>query len=331
MQAYDLAQQVAATFNESPSRFGNEWRVRCPVHEDDGLPHNPSLAIWDRGSHAVFKCMTGCSHDAVKIALARKGIRLGTTILDPAASLYLCQGDEQARVSKLRELEQLMVLAQAIEGTPVEAYLKARGLALGDFPVPPVQTLYAVQPASYGSPWGFLGVIVDLSTLRQDHPRAVGGSLLLMNELGQPRLDGSTDKKWRRVIGAQKGYAVPYGIPGPHLVVAEGVETMLSAMYMTAVPFGAAALAAPNMGALIVPEWVERVTVVPDNDPPSREAAAELKYQLGLVGVPCGIAVWETERPLKWDANDELRIEQGQRLMRVPSSLPPGLFGTEGR
>jgi hypothetical protein len=98
---------------------------------------------------------------------------------------------------------------------------------------------------------------------------------------------------------------VPFGETGPHLVVAEGVESMLAARQLLNIPFGIATLAAPNMRVLAVPEFVRRVTIAADNDTPGLEAAADLKEQLGRLGLPVKIWTWGLNGT-GFDAADEL-------------------------
>jgi hypothetical protein len=134
----------------------------------------------------------------------------------------------------------------------------------------------------------------------------VGLSLLSLYGDGVPRLAEGTGKKFRSVLGQQAGAGVPYGKPGPHLLVAEGLESMLAARQLLKIDFGIATLAAPNMRVLAVPEFVRRVTIAADNDTPGLEAAADLKNELGHLGLPVDIKVWG-EPKSGWDAADELR------------------------
>jgi hypothetical protein len=121
---------------------------------------------------------------------------------------------------------------------------------------------------------------------------------------------GAKPKKHRQVIGLQRGFGVPWGIPGPEVVVAEGVETMIAACQLTGVPFGIACLAAANMPAMAISDRIKSVTVVPDNDTPGKEAAAALKQELEWCGTHCDIYQWPEDRPRGWDANDEINRDR---------------------
>lgn len=83
----------------------------------------------------------------------------------------------------------------------------------------------------------------------------------------------------RRVIGAMRGGAVKLMPAGPDLVLAEGVETALSA----AAVFGVsawAALSASNLAAFTPPDVVERLIIAADRDAPGLDAAETLAARL---------------------------------------------------
>jgi putative DNA primase/helicase len=56
-------------------RSGGGWQARCPVHENDGERHNPSLSIGvGRNGGAIIKCHAGCSQTEVIEALKARGL-----------------------------------------------------------------------------------------------------------------------------------------------------------------------------------------------------------------------------------------------------------------
>ena len=306
MTAEEFATQIAATFGATPARVGREYRVFCPHHEADGGVHKPSLAVWDKGSgRCAWKCMTGCSKETVKAALKARGVSVpGSGPLTTEQMLANALANEARRVDSLkRAWEAYSVSVPVAEGDVVDVYLKSRGIDVTRMPgAGTIRT--SLQDA-------MVGLILDLTTLRDETPKAKGVMTLALNTDGTPWLspDG---RKLRSIVGTQRGYGVPYGVPGPHLVVAEGVETMLSAMILLEVPFGVATLSAANMASLIVPEWVRQVTIAEDNDEAGQSAAdATLRSLEGLVRVE--IQTWGAWRGEGWDANDELMARKGMK------------------
>jgi hypothetical protein len=91
----------------------------------------------------------------------------------------------------------------------------------------------------------------------------------------------------------------------PHndiLVVGEGIETMLS--LIEAVPGLPvwAALSSGHLGALLLPEGLQRLYIAIDRDPAGRGAAERLSARATGVGISVGVL-----EPLLGDFNDDLR------------------------
>lgn len=306
--AQKLASDIAEKQGRRPHKVGRDWRVLCPHHEMDGGNHKPSLAIWptSENNYAV-KCMTGCSSSDVWRGLRALGIkgsqRGGSTALDRVKA---AQARERHRVDQLMKVQEILSesTSPATAG-PIEWYLRARDL----YPLPEstLNTILQTPDPVWTMTKGFTlgGVICDMTTLRAERPKAVGLQLLSLYDDGVPRLVQGTGKKFRSIIGLSKGHAVPYGVPGPQLVVAEGIESMLAAMKLLEIPFGAATLASTNMQFLAIPEYVREVVIAADNDSPGMEAAAALMNDLGHVGIRCHIERWG-EPGSGHDAADEL-------------------------
>lgn len=311
--AEKFASEIAATFGTQPRRQGREWRVFCPVHEADGGMHKPSLAIWPTGDERyAYKCMTGCGKPSIRDALRDRGVKCGTgdTVTVEQAAAAKAKREEY-RVEQLRKVEAMVMEASKIEaGDPVASYLAARGL----YPLPDssLQTLMKVPDPLFGGV-AFAAAICDNRPTDNRPTRIVGMSTLSLHENGDPVIAAFTGKKLRSIVGTQRGYGVPYGIPGPHVVIAEGVESMLAALKITGESFGIATLAATNMPFIALPSFVRKVTIAADNDTPGLEAAAALKNDLGHLGVPVTILKWGPEKS-GFDANDQLLSMRMQEL-----------------
>lgn len=311
--AEKLAVEIADKQGRRPHKVGRDWRVLCPHHEMDGGNHKPSFAIWATGENTyATKCMTGCDSSDVWRDLRALGIvrsqKGGSTALDRLKS---AQAREVHRVEQLQKVQEVLTEARILgdeRDDVVEAYLDSRLL----WPLPwsleatwsPMPTLLdAHDPVWSGR--ALCGVICDMTTLLEPLPKAVGLQLLSLHDDGTPRLVQGTGKKFRSIVGGQKNFGVPYGVPGERLVVAEGIESMLAAMKLLDIPFGVATLASTNMPFLQVPEYVREVVIAADNDAPGMEAAASLMNDLGHVGMRCRIERWG-EPNSGFDAADEL-------------------------
>lgn len=297
--AENFAHAIAITFNTRPRRVGREWRVPCPVHEADGGVHKPSLAIWAKPSDRyAFKCMTGCSRESVRAALRERGIQVaGAGAASAAQVLAARTQEEMRRVDSLTKAKEAVAESHPpLPDGSVHAYLRSRHLKVYDH-------LGCVRQLGND----LLGVICDLTTVDPHNDakaRATGCSILSLKADGTPKLTAD-GKKFRSILGTQRGYGVPFGKPGPTLLVAEGIETMIAGMQLLDIGFGVAVLSASNMANLAVPEWVERVVVAADNDAPGVAAAVALWRQLIGLGFVCVTHVWG-EDGSGWDAADEL-------------------------
>ena len=106
----------------------------------------------------------------------------------------------------------------------------------------------------------------------------------------------------RRAMGHLLGNAVRLTPCNDILVVGEGIETMLS--LVEAVPGLPvwAALSSGHLGAVLLPEGLQRLYIAIDRDPAGQRAAERLSARATEVG----ITVWLLE-PLLGDFNDDLR------------------------
>jgi len=311
MTAEDFANQVAATFGARPRRHGGEYRVFCPHHEADGGMHKPSLAIWDKGGgRFAFKCMTGCSSASVRSALKGRGISVpGSGPRTAEQQLAAAKANEERRVQSLRRAYECLEVAEKIEVQDCAGrYLASRGIttvwnrnAFGS-------VLVAPDPNSTGPSAShcLLGIICDLSTLHNKPVRATGIMTLSLNNDGTPRLVGG--QKFRSIVGTQKGFGIPFGKIGPHMVVAEGLEMAISALEIIGADFCVATLSASNMPSLVIPEWVRRVSIAVDNDEAGANAAHRLELSLQDL---FRVDIWRWNDAEGWDANDELMKRKG--------------------
>ena len=126
----------------------------------------------------------------------------------------------------------------------------------------------------------------------------------------------------RRAMGHLLGNAVRLTPHDDILVVGEGIETMLS--LVEAVPGLPvwAALSSGHLGAVLLPEGVQRLCIAIDRDPAGQRAAERLSARATEAGISVGVL-----EPRLGDFNDDLRA-YGKEALRQHLA---GQFGPEDR
>jgi hypothetical protein len=110
-------------------------------------------------------------------------------------------------------------------------------------------------------------------------------------------------KTQRRAMGHILGNAVRLTPHDDILVVGEGIETMLSlSEAVPGLPVWAA-LSSGHLGAVLLPERVQRLYIAIDRDPAGQRAAERLSARATEVGIAAQVL-----EPLLGDFNDDLRM-----------------------
>lgn len=270
--------------------LGGTWRrgrgmCRCPAHDD----RTPSLSVRLGRQAILLHCFAGCSNDEIIVELGRRGVR--------ARELFDGSGgplpEEPHNETADRNACRLWRGADALGGSPAEAYLIKRGLTqhssdLRFHPRTPLGPLGAVRflPAMLAAVRTDLGVIAVHRTF----------------------LDASTGRlagfdRSKRALGSLQRGAVRLAMPrGGRLGLAEGIETALSAMQLFGIPCWAT-LGNERFGLLAIPESVRELHLFVDND-----AGGDLADERARKAYACGDRRITTMRPatLGEDWNDVL-------------------------
>jgi hypothetical protein len=187
-------------------------------------------------------------------------------------------------------------------GTPVEAYLRSRGI---DRPVPPTLGFAELRHQS----GGVLPAMVALVTRGiDDEPLGVLRTFLAPGGNGKAPVTPT-----KMMLGPCRGGAVRLAALGNLLLVGEGIETVLSVMQATSLP-GWAALSTSGLLALELPEPVRDIIVLADGDEAGETAAQSCALRWKREGRLVRIA----RPPRGSDFNDLL---QG-RVASVEGRLP---------
>lgn len=260
--------------------LGGRWHggygiIRCPAHED----RNPSCQISDNADGSLWAtCHAGCPSKDVKAALRNRGLAGGGKPLSEEEIARRRGWDDVYRERRAHVARTLWADAECVFGTPAAAYLRHRGIPLGDLPDLLPNLRY--HPACLHGPSG--------KRLPAMVARVVGGDTFAVHRTYLTPDGHKVDVAPARLaLGAVRGGAVRLlggagRCLGGHtrLVVAEGIETALS------LPCGLlpgplsvwAALSAGGMAALRLPKPPRggELIIAADGDKAGRDAATTL-------------------------------------------------------
>jgi len=247
------AAEIATALGDA-RREGRGWRCHCPVHGG----HSLVLADGD-GGRLLATCWAGCAAKQVFAELRHGGYLDGNRPVPQMAEQIAKRraAEDMDRRRRLADALELWGQTYRASGSIVETYWRSRGIIL---PIPATIRLHrmlshresvARRPAQVG--------IVE----HVEHG-VVGVHLTYL------AIDGSmkaTVHPVKRSLGPVGGGAVrlaPIRL-GEELIIAEGIENVLTVMQLTGLP-GWAALSAVGVRNLVLPSQVEKVLIAADND-----------------------------------------------------------------
>ncbi len=234
----------------------------------------------------------------------------------PAAAARAPDAEEAERRRKALAL--FLSAAQGIAGTPVDAYLIARGIALAELARQPAALRFHSECwcGEVGRPLpAMLAAIIDGTGQHVGTHR----TWLARDAAGTWRKAPLRDAK--KTLGPYAGGFIPLwrGASGKSLrkasagevvALAEGIETALSVALACPELRVLAAVALPNMARVILPPSVAQVILCADNDSDNPKADAMLSRAADRF-VAEGRAVSIARPPVGKDFNDTLRAEPG--------------------
>src|SRR5262249_37323203 len=251
MSAADIARALGEARRE-----GRAWRCRCPLHGGRSL----TLRDGDAGC-VLVTCWAGCDRRDVLTELRRRGL-LGERTTDYRRSVRTSQREKLDRTARALAFSRE---ARPAPGTPVEIYLRRRGISLDAWPATLQFHPACPRPRDEaGNPSPPLPAMVALVEHVQCGP--VGVHAVYLRPDGSGKAEIPKDRQ-KASFGPIKGGAVRLGIPraGEWLAIGEGIETTLSVMAACAMPAWAA-LSAGGIRSLVLPREATHVIVCADND-----------------------------------------------------------------
>ena len=256
------AEEIARVLNGH--KVGSGWMARCPAHDD----RNPSLSLCDTNDGKILvHCHAGCDQRTVIAALGDLGLwspsreQLATDFAKPKRQVARDWPKETARTRAALELWRAAIPAAE---TPVEAYLRSRGLTLK----PPISLRFhsGLQHPS-GGYWPTMIALVTRGS--DDEPLAILRTFLSQHGLGKAPVEPA-----KMMLGPCGSGAVRLAEPEDRLLVGEGIETCLTAMQAAGCPAWAA-LSTSGLRRLDLPERIRSIVVLADGDEPGEAAAAD--------------------------------------------------------
>ena len=230
----------------------------------------PSLSIAEaKGDKVLVRCHAGCDQRDVIAALRALGLwgKAGRCLyrwprnngcLPPAAS------DPDA-LKRTQAALAIWQASQSADGTPVEIYLRSRGLHVSP---PGSIRFHARLKHPSGGIWPAMVALVTNAV--NGTPIGVHRTFLASDGSGKAPIDPA-----KMMLGPCRGGVVRLADPGDVLMVGEGIETCLAAMQATGKPTWAA-LSTSGLRALELPAAAHEVVVLADGDDPGEAAARDV-------------------------------------------------------
>jgi putative DNA primase/helicase len=268
--------------------------ARCPAHDD----RNPSLSIAQGATRPLLKCHAGCTFQEIRDALRSRGIwPMGKgTAPQQAPTRRAAPPPDADAIRRTASAKRAWDLAfPCLKSTPAEAYLRHRGIWE---PAERANLRYdrLVHPETKERN------VPALIVPRTDPAtgEVAGVQRIFLTEDGR-KYDRGTAKM---SLGSVPGGRAELFKPGPELVLAEGVETALSAALLLGLCCWAFCGGFPP--TMQFPAVVKVVAIVADHDRHgvSERKARALALALMREGIKARVLLAANEGD---DANDVLR------------------------
>ncbi len=305
-------EHIAKSLDPKARRSGVEWSLRCPAHDDT----NPSLSIGlgARGA-IVVRCHSGCSQDAVVQSLKERGLwpSAGRRKAAPRSSGRMVEGGGRTSADGMRatSANRTFERGRDIAGTAAQTYLTGTRMISADIVALAGSSLRFVErlalPSDVKTAGSFGGLIAAI------HDRE--GKLIAVQ---RQWLTASGEKapfpNPKRFLGPASGGGCYVGLKAGEalsgrVMIAEGMETLLSAMQVHDVRQGIAAFTAPHLGKLKLPPPHPGVEILIAQDAGGageseaerlRKRLEEEGHRVVLLSPPKGMHP-ETQKSLDWN------------------------------
>ena len=288
---------IVARYADGKHRVGGRVFWLCPFHNE----RTASFTVFDKAARDHFHCFgCGANGDVIEFIMRMENLdfKAALEFLDgdaiptsPAKSQPLPQHDSNDLDRRIEAARKIWYAALPTPGTPVETYLRGRGITA---PIP-VSILYA--PSLRHTPTGML-LPAMVAAIQGPDRLIMGIHRTFLRADGRGKVPFIKPKM---MLGGCAQGAVRFAKAGPKLGVGEGIENCLSVLQETGLPIWAA-LSTSGVKALILPSCVKEVVLLPDGDEPGEMAAKEAARRF----ISEGRAVKIARPPKGLDFNDVL-------------------------
>jgi hypothetical protein len=322
IDAHDAAQDRAREIVDALGgwRNGKGWVCHCPTH----LDVRPSLSVGVKNGKVLIHCYAHCPQDKVIDTL--KGLGLWRSDTSPArrlldrikrarerkSALHACDRDQGRELidpscDPLRSWRNSYVV---FRGTWAEIYHSRRALDLTDAEISQLHT----HPGLFHWPSRSRWPAVIWLVRKWDGFRLADLTVTqtFLAHYGATKAPVPKARLFPAGVSPVGG-GVWFGEPDPEreFVVAEGVESTLSAMRLLGAENGCAALSTLGIRELILPPAARRVCIFADRDPNGQglEAARAAWRRWPVEGREVRVAM---PNVIGWDANNILMRRAGR-------------------
>lgn len=315
LDASDLAQRlgreaeaVCRHYLEAGHRQGNYWQVG-DARNTPGRSMFVRLKPTAKGLAGKWTdAATGEHGDLLDVIRESCGLTDFADVVEEARSFLSLPRPKPAQATKKRPstpapsgsaeaARRLFAMSQPISGTPVETYLRHRGITAlhgtGNLRFHP-RCYY--RPDDHGPTETWPAMIAAVTDLRG----AITGAHRTW--LAPDGSDKAPIETQRKAMGDLLGHAVRFGIAGEAMAAGEGIESVLSARQTIPHMAMAAALSAAHLAAILFPETLRRLYILRDNDPAGDGARGNLVERANAAGIEAIVL-----SPVLEDFNEDLR------------------------
>ena len=315
LDASDLAQRVGREaeavcrhYLAAGHRQGNYWQVG-DARNTPGRSMFVRLKETAKGPAGKWTdAATGEHGDLLDVIRESCGLTDFADVVEEARSFLSLPRPKPAPATKKRPstpapsgsteaARRLFAMSQPISGTPVETYLRHRGITAlhgtGNLRFHP-RCYY--RPDDRGPTETWPAMIAAVTDLRG----AITGAHRTW--LAPDGSDKAPIETQRKAMGDLLGHAVRFGIAGEAMAAGEGIESVLSARQTIPHMAMAAALSAAHLAAILFPQTLRRLYILRVYDPSGDGGQGNLVERANAAGIAAIVL-----SPVLEDFNEDLR------------------------
>ncbi|MFC0305719.1 DUF7146 domain-containing protein [Rhizorhabdus histidinilytica] len=302
------AEAVCRRYLDAGHRQGNYWQVGN-VRNTPGRSMFVRLKATAKGPAGKWTdAATGEHGDLLDVIRESCGLIDFADVVEEARSFLSLPRPEPAPATKkppgapapsgsTEAAKRLFAMSQPIGGTPVEAYLRHRGItALHGAASLRFHPRCYYRPDDHGPTETWPAMIAAVTDLEG---KITGAHRTWLVPDGSDKAPIETQRK---AMGDLLGAAVRFEIAGDVMAAGEGIESVLSARQALPSMAMAAALSAAHLAAILFPETLRRLYIVRDNDPAGDCARDSLVGRANAAGIEAIVL-----SPVLEDFNEDLR------------------------